>query len=106
MAKYLVKVSYTADGLKGLVKEGAVSRKKSVEALVVSMGGKTEAFYYAFGDYDVYCIFEIPDDVTAAALALALNGSGLVTSSTTVLISPEDIDKARSKVVNYRGPGQ
>jgi uncharacterized protein with GYD domain len=106
MSKYLVKVSYTPDGVKGLLKEGATSRKKTVEELVTSMGGKTEAFYYAFGDYDVYCIFDIPDAVTAAALALALNSSGLVSCSTTVLMSPEDVDKAKNKVVHYRGPGQ
>jgi uncharacterized protein with GYD domain len=106
MAKYLVKVSYTADGIKGLLKEGALSRKKTVEDLLASMGGKTESFYYAFGDHDVYCIFDIPDHVTAVALTLALNSSGLVTSSTTVLISPEDVDKAKNKIVHYRGPGQ
>src|SRR5450432_350611 len=103
MAKYLIKVSYTPDGIKGLLKEGALSRKKTVEELIGSMGGKTEAFYYAFGDYDVYCIFDIPDIVMAAALALRLNSSGFVNCSTTVLISPEDIDKAKDKVVPYRG---
>jgi len=106
MSKYLVKASYTSDGVKGLLKEGASNRKKAVEELIGSMGGKMEAFYFAFGDYDLYCIFDIADDITAAALALTINGSGLVSCSTTVLISAEDLEKAKNKVVPYRGPGQ
>ena len=64
-----------------------------------------EAFYYAFGEHDVYAISDLPDDVTAAAPGLRINSSGLVSITTTVLLTPEDIDNATKKSVNYRAPG-
>jgi len=106
MSKYLIKASYTADGVKGLLKEGGTARKKTVEKVIAGLGGKLEVFYYAFGDCDVYAIADLPDAVTAAAIGLAINSSGLVTNSTTVLLTPEDIDKAAKKTVNYRAPGK
>ena len=105
MAKYLIKASYTPNGVKGVLKEGGTSRKETVEKLIAGMGGKLEAFYFAFGDHDVYAISDLPDAATAAAIGMTINSSGLVTSSTTVLLTPEDIDKAAKKPVNYRAPG-
>ncbi|HTK82780.1 MAG TPA: GYD domain-containing protein [Bacteroidota bacterium] len=106
MGKFLIKASYTADGTKGLLKEGGSKRKKAVEKMVAGHGGKVEAFYYAFGEYDVFAIIELPDTVTAAALALAINASGMVTNTMTVLMTPADVDKATKKTVNYRAPGR
>jgi len=105
MSKYLIKASYNANGIKGLIEEGGTQRKETVEKMLTEMGGKMEAFYYAFGEHDVYAIFELPDDVSAAAVGLRINSSGLVSISTTVLLSPEDIDKASKKSVSYRAPG-
>lgn len=105
MSKYLIKGSYNANGIKGLSEEGGTQRKTAVEKMLVEMGGKMEAFYYAFGEQDVYVIFELPDDISAAAVGLRVNSSGLVSISTTVLLSPEDIDKASKKSVSYRAPG-
>jgi uncharacterized protein with GYD domain len=93
MAKYLVKVSHNADEIDSLLKEGASSRKKTVEELVAPMGGKLETFYYAYGNHAVYYISGIPDDTTAAALELTLNRSGLLTCTTLVPISSQDIDE-------------
>ena len=70
------------------------------------MGGKLESFYYAFGEHDAYVIIELPDDISAAAVGLRVNSSGMVSVSTTVLLSPEDIDKASKKSVSYRAPGE
>ena len=106
MRKYLIKGSYNADGTKGLVQEGGTSRKAVVEKMLAGMGGKVESFYYAFGEADVYLIVELPDDISAAAIGLRVNASGLVNISTTVLLSPEDIDAASKKSVNYRAPGE
>jgi uncharacterized protein with GYD domain len=74
--------------------------------MVESLGGKLEAFYFAFGDVDVYTIVDVPDNITAAAIALAVNQSGIVTVKNVVLILPEDMDKASKKAVDYRPPGR
>jgi len=105
MAKYMIKASYTADGTKGLLKEGGSSRRATVQKMVGGLGGKLEAFYYAFGDSDVYAIIDIPDAASAAALSLAINASGTVQLSTIPLLTPEDIDAASKKSVAYRAPG-
>jgi uncharacterized protein with GYD domain len=106
MPKYLMEASYTADGAKGLAKEGGSSRKKTIEGLVAGLNGKLEAFYYAFGDADVYLIVDVPDVVTAAALSLAVNQSGAVTLKTRVLMTVEEMDQATKKTVAYRAPGK
>ena len=106
MAKYLVEASYTADGTKGLVKEGGSSRRLLVEQMARQMDGKLEAFYYAFGTTDVFAIVDLPDAVAATALSLAINQSGAVQLRTHVLITPEEIDQATKRSVDYRAPGK
>jgi len=105
MTKFLITASYNEDGVKGLLKVGGTNRKEAIAKMIADMGGKLEAFYFAFGDYDVYAIAELPDTKSAAALALAINASGLVNLSTTVLLTPEEIDSAAKMTVNYRSPG-
>ena len=105
MTKYLIKASYNAEGVKGLLKVGGVSRKQAIDKMVNELGGNLEVFYYAFGQYDVYAICSFPDQATAAAIALTINASGLVSISTTVLVDPEEIDKAKDISVEYRAPG-
>ena len=106
MPKYFLQVSYVGEGLKGLLKEGGSSRVQTVTQLIKGMGGTVEAFYYAFGDDDVISIVDFPDNATAAALSLAVNASGAVTVKTTVLMTPEEVDEATKKTVDYRPPGQ
>jgi uncharacterized protein with GYD domain len=105
MKKYLIKASYNANGVKGLIEDGGTQRKSAIQKMLAGLGGKLESFYYAFGEHDVYAIAELPDDVTAAAVGLTINSTGLVSVSTTVLLSPEDIDAASKKSVSYRAPG-
>jgi uncharacterized protein with GYD domain len=105
MPKFLLKASYTADGIKGLLKVGGTNRRQAIENMLKDLGGRIEAFYYAFGDADIYSIGEVPDTVSIAALALTINACGLVTTSITILLAPEDIDKAVRVSVNYRMPG-
>jgi uncharacterized protein with GYD domain len=105
MKKYLIKASYNSNGIKGLIEDGGSQRKLAVEKMLTAMGGRMESFYFAFGAHDVYAVAELPDDVSAAAVGLKINSSGLVSLSTTVLLSPEDIDAAVKKSVNYRAPG-
>ena len=105
MPKYLVRATLTADGVKGLLKEGGSSRREAVRTLAEGAGGSLEAFYFAFGDDDVYAILDLPDTVSAAAASLAVNGSGIVSSKVVVLLTPEEVDEATKKTVNYRAPG-
>ena len=106
MAKYLYQAEYTGDGLEGLLKEGGSGRREAIEKLLASVGGKLESFYYAFGYTDVFAIVDVPDNVTAAALSFIVNGAGAATATTTVLLTPEEIDLAVKKSADYRPPGK
>ena len=105
MPRYLATASYSIDGVGGLLKEGGTSRRDALSAAIASVGGTVEAFYYAFGDADLYIIMDVPDQVSAAALGLAIGGAGAISWSTTVLLTPEEIDEAVAKSVEYRAPG-
>ncbi len=106
MPKYLYQGSYTQAGAQGLLKEGGSSRRDMVSAMVESMGGSLEAFYFAFGGNDICAIVDVPDHATAVAMSIAVGVAGTLDLTTTVLIDPEDIDKAVKKTVSYRPPGQ
>ena len=106
MPKYLFQGSYIGEGLKGLLKEGGSKRRETVEQTVKGMGGTLEAFYYAFGEDDVFAIFDLPDNVTTAAFALTVNRTGAVRVKTTVLLTPEEVDQVTKKSIDYRPPGQ
>jgi uncharacterized protein with GYD domain len=106
MAKYLIKGNYTAEGGKGLMKDGGTKRREAVQKSMETLGGRIEQMYYAFGDVDVYVIAEAPDNVSAAALSLAVNASGVVQVRTVPLLTCEELDAAVHKTVSYRAPGQ
>lgn len=106
MAKYLIAASYTAEGARGLLKDGGSKRRQAAAEAIKSAGGKLEAFYFAFGDTDAYVIVDAPDHATVSAASLAITGSGAVRTKTVVLLTPEEIDQAAKKVVKYRAPGQ
>jgi len=106
MPKYLVQANYVGEGVKGLLKDGGTGRRTAVEKLFASVGGKVEAFYYAFGDTDLFVIADVPDNVTAAALSLTVNAAGAATAKVTVLLTAEEVDAATKKTLNYRPPGQ
>jgi uncharacterized protein with GYD domain len=105
MAKYLWKVSYSSDGLKGLVKEGGTKRRAAVDRLTEGLGGKLESFYYALGDDDAFVIVDLPDNISAVAVSLAVNSVGAVQIKTVPLLSPEELDEASKKSVDYTPPG-
>jgi uncharacterized protein with GYD domain len=105
VAKFLWKASYTSEGVKGVLKEGGTGRRAVVENVVEALGGKVEAFYFALGEQDVYVITDLPDTVTATAVSLTVNASGAVTLQTVELLTPEQVDEASKKSVDYRPPG-
>jgi uncharacterized protein with GYD domain len=104
MPKFMIKVSYNADGTRGLLKEGGTARRAAVQKVVESLGGKLEVFYYAYGEDDAYVITDLPDAAAGIAFSLAVNASGAVRISTIPLIAPEEIDAACKKSVAYRPP--
>lgn len=105
MPKYLLEVSYTLDGVKGVVAKGGSARKAAATAAAKSVGGKVDAFYFAFGGTDVYCVADLPDNEAAAALALNVTAAGGAKVNTVVLLTPDEIDSAVGKNVKYTPPG-
>ncbi len=105
MPKFLFEASYTLDGVKGVQSAGGSSRRDAVAAVAESVGGELECFYFAFGDADALVIADLPDNESAAAVALTVNAAGGATVKTTVLLTPEDVDAAAQRSVDYRPPG-
>ena len=105
MPKFLIEASYTLDGVKGVQSNGGSARREAVAQVVESVGGSLEGFYFAFGDSDAYVICDLPDNESAAAVALTVNAAGGATVKTTVLLTPEEVDSAAQKSVDYRPPG-
>jgi uncharacterized protein with GYD domain len=105
MPKFLIEASYTGQGVKGVQSGGGSARRDAVAALAKSAGGSMDSFHFAFGDSDVYVIVDLPDNESAAAVALAVNASGAVTAKTVVLMTPEEVDSAAQRSVDYRAPG-
>lgn len=106
MPKYLLQASYTAEGAKGLLKDGGSKRHAAAKTLVESLGGKIDCFYFAFGRTDVVAIADFPDGASAAAASLAISASGAVEGRVTVLLTPEEIDQAAKKSSKYTPPGK
>lgn len=106
MPKYLIQGSYTLEGVRGVVKDGGSKRREVVEQMITKMGGKLEAFYFAFGEDDVVIIIDGPDHLGTAAAMLAVSASGSFNGRTTVLLTPEEIDEAVKRTVVYTAPGQ
>ena len=106
MPKYMIQASYNAEGTKGLIRDGGVTRREAAKGLIESLGGTMESFYYALGEDDAFLIVEMPDHPSLVAVMLAIGASGLVTGKSTALFSAEEMDEATKKTANYRGPGQ
>ena len=105
MPKYLIEASYTPEGVKGVQSAGGSSRRDAVAAVAESVGGKLESFHFGFGESDAYVIVDLPDNESAAAVALSVNASGGASAKTTVLLTPEEVDAAAKRSVDYRPPG-
>lgn len=105
MPKFLAEVSYTLDGVRGVRSEGGTSRRDAVAQVAESVGGTLEGFYFAFGERDAYVIIDLPDMESAAAVTLTVNASGAANVRTVVLLTPEEVDAAAKRSVDYRPPG-
>ena len=105
MPKYMYQAKYSVEGYRGLLKDTPSGRRKAVELAVQALGGKVESFHYCFGGDDVVVILEMPDNITAAGLALNVSASGMVHGRLTTLMTVEDTDKALGVNANYMPPG-
>lgn len=107
MPHYLLTGSYTSDGAKALLSEGGTARKAQATALVKSLGGTVECFYFAYGSDDVVAVIDMPDSASATAASLTVSSSGKVNVRLTPLITPEEVDTSaqKSKGATYRAPG-
>jgi uncharacterized protein with GYD domain len=105
MPTYLFRVTLTADGLNGLLREGATARREVVERMLAGLGGRLESMYWAFGAEDVYVTAELPGNTAAAAIGLVSSASGGMRTNTTVLLTTEEMDEATRQRVDFRPPG-
>ncbi len=107
MALYLSKFSYTPETWARLI-DSPEDRRSAAQSYIESVGGKLHGFWYAFGTHDGYNLWEAPDNVSMAAVALAISAGGALSSfETTVLLTVEETMDALRKAgqVRYRAPG-
>jgi uncharacterized protein with GYD domain len=107
MAMYLTRFSYTPETWAHLI-ENPEDRRAAASSYIESVGGKLHGFWYAFGEHDGWNLWEAPDNVSMAAVMLAIGAGGALRSSeTTVLLSVEELMAALGKAqsVGYRQPG-
>jgi uncharacterized protein with GYD domain len=105
MPKYLWKVSYSREGLQGVMRQGAEDRVEQIGKMVTANGGTLEGFYFAFGDTDAYVIADLPGDTTTAAISMAVAASGTASVETVKLLTPAEVDEARGVNTGYVAPG-
>ena len=105
MPKFLLQVNYTLDGVRGVLAQGGTARQAAAEAAAASVGGTVESFHFAFGGTDAYVVADLPDNVAAAAVGLAVSAGGGATTNTVALLTPAEVDAAVAKQVGYRPPG-
>jgi uncharacterized protein with GYD domain len=104
MPNYLAVASYTPEGLKALLKTGGTARRAAVEKMLESLDGHLKAFYFAFGENDAYLIVDLPNNLAAAAISLAVAAAGAVRTKTIVLLTPEEMDQVAERPAEYEPP--
>ena len=106
MPKFLIKASYSTQGIKGVVTDGGTGRVEAVSKAIAGVGGQMESFYFAFGTDDVYIVADMPDNKSAIAMAATVGATGALSNyETVVLLEPSEIDQALRESVDYRPPG-
>jgi uncharacterized protein with GYD domain len=105
MAKYLAIVTYTAEGLKGLMDKGGTARVEASRRFLASAGGSLESFYFALGADDAYIIGDLPDNATAAATAMSAAATGMVVNRMVPLLTADEVDRAAAARLAYDAPG-
>ena len=107
MPMYLTRFSYTPETWGRLV-EHPEDRRAAATRYIESVGGKLHGFWYAFGDYDAYALYEAPDNVAMAANSLAITSGGALSSLETIaLLTVEETLAAlqQAAAITSRPPG-
>lgn len=107
MPLYLTRFSYTPETWARLA-EKPEDRREAAKGYIEAVGGKLQGFWYAFGEYDAYCLWEAPDNVSMATVAIAIGSGGALSKlETTVLLTVEDTLEVLGRVgsIKYRPPG-
>jgi uncharacterized protein with GYD domain len=104
MPRYLFIGTYAPQGAKAILAAGGSARRSAIEKMNSDVGGRLVTFDFAFGTEDVYAISELPDNKTAAALALTINASGVAQVRTIVLMTPEEVDAVGQVHADYQPP--
>lgn len=107
MPLYLTRFSYTPETWARLAKNPE-DRRDAARSYIESVGGSLHGFWYGFGKYDGYTLWEAPDNVAMASVLVALGGGGAISSlDTTVLMTVEETLQALGKAgdVSYKPPG-
>ncbi len=107
MPHYLIQASYSTEALAALTKNPS-NRLDMLEGLMKSIGGRVEAAYFSFGEYDIAMIVELPDNTTAAGLAIGTASKGAIKNfRTTPLLTGEEAVAAMQKAgqIDYQPPG-
>ncbi len=108
MPIYLSRFNYTTETRARLI-GNPEDRREAAQTYIESVGGKLHGFWYAFGEHDGYTLWEAPDNVSMAAVALAIGSGGALSSlETTVLLTVDETIDALRKAgqVQYRAPGE
>lgn len=105
MAKYLAIVTYTAEGLKGLIAKGGTARVEAARKFLASAGGSLDGYYFALGADDAYIVCDLPDNVAAAATAMSAAATGMVVNKMVALLTAEQVDQAAAAQLSYDAPG-
>jgi uncharacterized protein with GYD domain len=108
MPRYMVKASYSPQGIKGVMAKGGTARQTAIEKLVAGVGGTLESFYFAFGGDDIYLIVDAPSHEAMAAVSGTVTSTGALSKyETVVLLTAEQMDAAASmtSAVEYTPPG-
>lgn len=108
MGLYLTRFSYTPETWARLTKNPE-DRREAARTYIESVGGKLQGFWYAFGAYDGYTLWEAPDNVSMAAVVIAIGGGGALSKfeTTSLLTVEETLDAlGRARKVSYRPPGK
>ena len=106
MAKYMIKASYSPDGLKGVMAKGGSARAEAIEKLAAGVGGSVDGVYFSFGSDDLYAIVDAPGHEAMAAIAGTVGQTGALSKyETVVLLTPAQIDEAANMSVDYSPPG-
>lgn len=104
--KFLLHAKFNAKGVTGLLKSGGTARRQVAHKMITDLGGKLESLYFTLNTDEAFAVFELPDELSAAAISLNVEATGMAGINLIQLFTPYDIDAAAGIIVDYRPPGQ